>query len=72
MITFLICSRNRPYRWFPGVMANMSTTSTVKSIPMPVAALLYLAQRHSDEEVKRAIILQLDRILFAHKAFYTS
>ena len=36
---------------------------------MPVAALQYLASGHSDEEVKRAIILQLDRILFAHTAF---
>ena len=71
-ITFLIGSRNRPCRWFPGVMAYMSSTSAVTSISMPVAALQYLAQRRFDEEVKRAIILQLDRILFAHKAFYTS
>ena len=35
---------------------------------MPVAALQYLALGHSDEEVKRAIVLQLDRILFAHTA----
>ena len=35
---------------------------------MPVAALQHLAWWHSDEEVKRAIIWQLDLILFAQTA----
>ena len=39
---------------------------------MPVAAIQYLAYGHSDEDVKRAIILRLDRILLAPTAFYTS